>query len=191
MAWRAPPTGKTGFFSWFSVVVLLRPPSLRAALRQPLKRLMDIVLAAALLLLAAPALALVTLAVRLDGTGGPVSYSHRRVGRGGCEFGCLKFRTMVPDAEAVLAALLARDPEARAAYLDLEMRRHRDMTIAAGWFQQRDRIRVDQLDVAADVLGLITGPDPWMHLTVARGWDVAAYRTWLTAQLVHLSDNLA
>ncbi|AOX45670.1 TetR/AcrR family transcriptional regulator [Microbacterium sp. BH-3-3-3] len=95
---------------------------------------------------------------------------------------------------AIVRAMVAAadsDPEARAAYLDLEMRRHRDMTIAAGWFLQRDRIRVDQVALAADVLGLLTGPDPWTHLTVARGWDVAAYRTWLTAQLVHLSDNLA
>ena len=95
---------------------------------------------------------------------------------------------------AIVRAMLAAadsDAEVRAAYLDLEMRRHRDMTIAAGWFLQRDRIRVDQVALAADVLGLITGPDPWTHFTVARGWDLAAYRSWLTAQLVHLADNLA
>jgi AcrR family transcriptional regulator len=95
---------------------------------------------------------------------------------------------------AIVRAMLAAadgDVEVRAAYLDLEMRRHRDMTIAAGWFLQRDRIRIDQLALAADVLGLLTGPDPWTHFTVARGWDVDAYRSWLTAQLLHLSDNLA
>ncbi|MDQ1123638.1 TetR/AcrR family transcriptional regulator [Microbacterium trichothecenolyticum] len=95
---------------------------------------------------------------------------------------------------AIVRAMLAAadsDPEVRVAYLDLEMRRHRDMTIAAGWFLQRERIRVDQVAIAADVLGLVTGPDPWTHFTVARGWDVDAYRSWLTAQLVHLSDNLA
>jgi len=95
---------------------------------------------------------------------------------------------------AIVRAMLAAadgDPEVRAAYLDLEMRRHRDMTIAAGWFLQRDRIRIDQLALAADVLGLITGPDPWTHFIVARGWDVAAYRSWLTAQLTRLADNLA
>jgi AcrR family transcriptional regulator len=95
---------------------------------------------------------------------------------------------------AIVRAMLAAadgDAEVRAAYLDLEMRRHRDMTIAAGWFLQRDRIRIDQLALAADVLGLLTGPDPWTHFTVARGWDVDAYRSWLTAQLLHLSDNLA
>lgn len=94
---------------------------------------------------------------------------------------------------AVVRAMLAAadsDPDVRAAYLDLEMRRHRDMTIAAGWFLQRGRIRVDQVAIAADVLGLITGPDPWTHFTVVRGWDVAVYRSWLTAQLVRLADHL-
>ncbi|KSU56304.1 TetR/AcrR family transcriptional regulator [Microbacterium enclense] len=94
---------------------------------------------------------------------------------------------------AIVRAMLAAadsDEEVRAAYEDLEQRRHRDMTIAASWFLQRDRIRVDQVALAADVLGLITGPDPWTHFTVARGWPVDAYRSWLTAQLIRLSDNL-
>lgn len=82
------------------------------------------------------------------------------------------------------------DPQVRAAYLDLESRRHRDMTIAAGWFAQRGRIGEDQFDEAADVLGLLTGPDPWTHLVVNRGWDTAAYRSWLTAQLGRLTDHL-
>ncbi|MEV7769531.1 TetR/AcrR family transcriptional regulator [Microbacterium sp. NPDC086615] len=95
---------------------------------------------------------------------------------------------------AIVRAMLAAadgDAEVRVAYLDLEMRRHRDMTIGAGWFLQRERIRVDQVAIAADVLGLITGPDPWTHFIVARGWDLATYRSWLTAQLIHLADNLA
>ncbi|GAA3034120.1 TetR/AcrR family transcriptional regulator [Microbacterium dextranolyticum] len=97
-------------------------------------------------------------------------------------------------AAAIVRAMLAAadsDDQVRAAYLDLEMRRHRDMTIAAGWFLQRGRIRVDQLADAADVLGLLTGADPWTHLIVVRGWDIAAYRSWLIAQLTRLSDNLA
>ncbi|KAA9089433.1 TetR/AcrR family transcriptional regulator [Microbacterium radiodurans] len=94
---------------------------------------------------------------------------------------------------AIVRAMLAAsdsDDHVRAAYRDLELRRHRDMTLAAGWFLQRGRIRVEQLAVAADVLGLITGPDPWTHFTVVRGWDVDAYRAWLIAQLVHLAENL-
>ena len=38
-------------------------------------------------------------------------YRHRRVGRGGQMFFCLKFRTMVPNADQVLRDLLASDSE--------------------------------------------------------------------------------
>ena len=44
---------------------------------------------------------------------GPAFFGHNRVGQGGAEFACLKFRTMVPDAEARLQDLLARVPDAR------------------------------------------------------------------------------
>src|SRR4051794_10279337 len=81
--------------------------------RQPsLKRAMDVVGAAALLVLGLPIFALIALAVRLDG--GPVFFAHERVGRGGRRFGCLKFRSMVTDSGARLEALLERDAAARA-----------------------------------------------------------------------------
>lgn len=45
---------------------------------------------------------------------GPVLYGHRRIGRHGRVFRCLKFRTMVQDSDAVLARHLAASPEAAA-----------------------------------------------------------------------------
>ncbi|TGS90854.1 sugar transferase, partial [Mesorhizobium sp. M8A.F.Ca.ET.213.01.1.1] len=44
-------------------------------------------------------------------------YGHKRIGRGGRIFSCLKFRTMVPDGERVLAAYLAANPEANAEWI--------------------------------------------------------------------------
>ena len=76
------------------------------------KRWLDVVGAACALVLFAPLLVLLALLVRLDG--GPSILAHRRVGRYGRPFGCLKFRTMVVDAEARLQTILESDPQARA-----------------------------------------------------------------------------
>jgi exopolysaccharide production protein ExoY len=72
-----------------------RPSKARAALRPPLKRALDVVGATLLLLLVAPAFALVWLLVRANG--GPAFVARRRVGRGGREFGHLAFR--IPEAD--------------------------------------------------------------------------------------------
>jgi len=50
--------------------------------------------------LLAPALAAIALAVRLTSPGGPVLYRQQRMSLDGRLFTMLKFRTMVPDAEA-------------------------------------------------------------------------------------------
>lgn len=81
--------------------------------RDPIsKRVFDRVLAAVLLLFFAPFLLLVA-AVLLLSEGRPVFFAHTRVGLGGRAFRCLKFRTMVRDADARLQRLLESDPIAR------------------------------------------------------------------------------
>lgn len=65
------------------------------------------------LLFFAPFIGLIALAI-LVSEGGPVFFAHKRIGRDGREFNCLKFRTMAVDAEARLAKLLASDREAAA-----------------------------------------------------------------------------
>lgn len=76
------------------------------------KRLMDIVLSALALLFLSPAL-LVIVGVLFLADGRPFIFSHKRIGRNGRPFSCLKFRTMRRDADARLAELLANDPECR------------------------------------------------------------------------------
>lgn len=63
------------------------------------KRLLDIVVAALLLLALAPVLALIAIAIRLE-SAGPVIFRQPRCGRGGAYFAYYKFRSMVVDAEA-------------------------------------------------------------------------------------------
>ena len=67
-------------------------------LLRSLKRGCEAVLAAVAVVLAAPVMALVALAVKLTSRG-PVLYRQTRVGEGGREFPLLKFRTMRADAE--------------------------------------------------------------------------------------------
>ncbi len=76
------------------------------------KRALDIVIAGVLLIVLSPLLVLIALLVAQDG--GTPFFVHRRAGLRGRSFGCVKFRTMVLDAERRLAAILARDPEAAA-----------------------------------------------------------------------------
>lgn len=73
------------------------------------KRGLDIVLVLLGLLLLWPLiLGLVVLLKVMDP--GPVLYGHRRVGFGGREFRCWKFRTMVVDGDAVLERYLRENP---------------------------------------------------------------------------------
>ena len=77
-----------------------------------LKRAIDLILIVASLPVVAALIAIVAIAVRCTSRG-PVFYSQRRIGRGGREFNSWKFRTMVPNAEYVLADFLAADPGLR------------------------------------------------------------------------------
>jgi len=85
------------------------------------KRVFDLLGAGLGLLAVCPLLLVIAVAVKLDG-GGPVFFRQLRVGRHGQRFQMLKFRTMVPEAEAMKDALrehneaqdglfkIARDP---------------------------------------------------------------------------------
>jgi exopolysaccharide biosynthesis polyprenyl glycosylphosphotransferase len=63
-----------------------------------LKRGMDLLLAGLTLIVLSPLLLLVALAVKLD-SHGPILYLSERIGKKGRVFRCIKFRTMVSDAD--------------------------------------------------------------------------------------------
>ena len=67
--------------------------------RLVLKRIVDVIGSAIGLIVGAPLMALIALAVRADSKG-PMLYSQERVGRFGDTFKIYKFRTMAVDAEA-------------------------------------------------------------------------------------------
>ncbi|MEV4842820.1 sugar transferase [Micromonospora matsumotoense] len=88
-------------------LIHVEAPEFRGA-RKLVKELVDRSAAAVALLLLLPLVALIALAVKLDSRG-PVLFRQTRVGQGGQEFGVLKFRTMVVNADALLAELVARN----------------------------------------------------------------------------------
>jgi exopolysaccharide biosynthesis polyprenyl glycosylphosphotransferase len=83
-------------------------PVRRFGWRPVAKRAFDVVGAAGLLLVTAPALLAVAVAVKATSPG-PVLFSQERLGRDGRIFRVHKFRTMVQDAEARLAELEDRN----------------------------------------------------------------------------------
>jgi lipopolysaccharide/colanic/teichoic acid biosynthesis glycosyltransferase len=86
------------------------------------KRALDLVVAAAGLVLAAPALAAAVAAIRLESRGHPI-YRQRRVGRGGRPFEVYKLRTMVSGAEGLGAGLAVDEGDTRITRVGALLRR--------------------------------------------------------------------
>ena len=123
------------------------------------KRAFDILATSGGLAFALPLMALVCLAMIPQGW--PLVYRHRRVGRGGREFGCLKFRTMVRDADAVLERHLASDREAAAEWAATrKLRRDPRVTLVGRLLRKTSLDELPQLfNVMAGDMSLV-GPRP-------------------------------
>jgi lipopolysaccharide/colanic/teichoic acid biosynthesis glycosyltransferase len=76
------------------------------------KRGLDLLLAGLGLVASAPCWALAATLIKLE-DGGPVFYGQDRSGVGGVPFAVRKFRSMIPDAEAVVGALQASEHDPR------------------------------------------------------------------------------
>lgn len=114
-------------------------------------RILDVVLGLAALIFVLPLMLLTAAAIKVQ-DGGPVLFGHMRLGRGGGAFRCWKFRSMVVNAEERLAAVLARDPCARAEWeADQKLRRDPRIT-ALGRF-----IRLTSIDELPQLLNVLRG----------------------------------
>jgi exopolysaccharide biosynthesis polyprenyl glycosylphosphotransferase len=97
-----------------------------------IKRLMDIVIAALVLLGALVIGPIIALAIRLDSPG-PIFFIQTRVGRGGRPFKIVKFRSMKQNAEAKLGAVWATDDDPRITRVGRALRRSRLDEIPQMW----------------------------------------------------------
>lgn len=121
-----------------------------ALLRPAAKRALDILGAGAILLFCLPIFLVLALLVKRDG--GPIFYAHERVGLGGRLFGCLKFRSMVADADRRLAALLEHDPQARREWEATRKLRHDPRVTWVGRF-----LRASSLDELPQLVNVLRG----------------------------------
>lgn len=137
-------------------------------LRLGAKRALDILGASALLLATLPVFLILAVLVKMDG--GKVFYAHERVGRGGRLFGCLKFRSMVADADRRLAMLLERDPIARAEWESTRKLKNDPRVTWVGRF-----LRGTSLDELPQIINVLRGEMSLVGPRPVQAAELAAY----------------
>lgn len=128
-------------------------------IRDTPKRVLDILGAALLGIVFLPLILAVAVLLRREG--GPIIFRHRRIGRNGKAFDCLKFRSMVPDADRVLRELLERHPELKAEWLrDHKLRDDPRVTVVGRFLRRTSLDELPQLwNVIRGEMSLV-GPRP-------------------------------
>jgi exopolysaccharide biosynthesis polyprenyl glycosylphosphotransferase len=135
-------------------VLGLNPPWLPRSSRA-IKRVVDVAVASGLLILFAPVLAVLALAIKLDSRG-PVLFTQERVGRKGRTFRLLKLRTMTTDAEARREELLGLSADPNWLKVENDPR----VTVVGGWLRRLSLDELPQLwNVVRGEMSLV-GPRP-------------------------------
>jgi undecaprenyl-phosphate galactose phosphotransferase len=164
---------RSQFIFGHDVVLLMERGGLLRRPAQMLKRAFDLAASGAALIVLVPVFGILARMAKADG--GPALFGHERVGRGGATFRCLKFRTMVEDAETRLKDLLESDPAAR----DEWERYHklRNDPRLTRWGALMRRTSLDELPQLYNVLRgdmSLVGPRPPTKAELSRyGEDVA------------------
>lgn len=165
---------QTNFFSHDTVMFSFNN-SLARPMSRVTKLLFDIAGAFVLLTATAPVLLTIAAAIKLDG--GPIFYAQRRIGAGGREFNCLKFRSMVPEADDVLRRILVQDLAAALEWKATHKLRDDPRVTPIGRFLRRTSL--DELPQLFNVLRLemsLVGPRPIVQSEVVRyGEDFVSY----------------
>jgi exopolysaccharide production protein ExoY len=131
-------------------------------------RALDILVSLGALILLLPLLLATLLAVKITSPG-PIFFAHRRLGLGGVSFPCLKFRTMVIDAEERLRHILETDEEARAEWArDHKLKRDPRITPIGRFLRASSIDELPQLlNVLRGEMGIV-GPRPIVIGEVSR-----------------------
>jgi lipopolysaccharide/colanic/teichoic acid biosynthesis glycosyltransferase len=139
------------------------------------KRAFDIVGALLLAIVFAPLLLVIPLLMWRQG--GQILYRHRRVGLNGELFPCMKFRTMMPDADRLLWRLLGADPSLRTEWLSTQKLQNDPRVTALGRFLRRTSL--DELPQLWNILRgdmSLVGPRPVVPEELSRyGRNASVY----------------
>jgi len=148
------------------------PAELRGAYT---KRIFDVVGALLLGIALSPFIIAICIMIRLEGR--PILFWHKRIGRNGKAFLCLKFRTMDPDAEETLRELLKANPALRDEWTENHKLRNDPRITATGRFLRQSSL--DELPQLWNILRgemSLVGPRPIVRAELLRyGREVATY----------------
>jgi lipopolysaccharide/colanic/teichoic acid biosynthesis glycosyltransferase len=137
------------------------------------KRLLDIFFSLLFLSVTLPFLIIIALLIKLCSPQGSVLYKHKRIGKDGKLFGCLKFRTMVPDADQKLQQYLQENPAFQEEYQNYFKLKH-DPRIIRGIGHFLRNTSFDELPQFINVLGgqmSIIGPRPIVEAEIPKYGD--------------------
>ena len=152
------------------VPVVYVEPRHRHGWRALAKRAFDLVVAGAVLAVLSPVLAAIAVAIRLDSPG-PVLFRQERVGKDGEPFKVLKFRTMVTNAEELLASLMAQSEGAGPLF---KMKRDPRVTRVGSFLRKTSLDELPQLwNVLRSEMSLV-GPRPALRSEMAE-WSEELY----------------
>jgi undecaprenyl-phosphate galactose phosphotransferase len=124
------------------------------------KRTFDVAMSAMLMVVLSPLILVLSIAIK-RASHGPITYSQKRIGRHGVPFECIKFRTMVSDADAQLHRWSQDNPELYAEYLKTYKLRDDPRVTAIGkWLRRTSLDELPQLwNVLRGDMSLV-GPRP-------------------------------
>jgi undecaprenyl-phosphate galactose phosphotransferase len=161
------------FFSHDTMLVTYRN-NLAKPLQRIAKIAFDLSVATLALIVLAPLLLMVALLVKLDG--GPMLFLHSRIGAGGREFKCLKFRSMSVHSDSMLERLLIRNSGAAAEWAATHKLRNDPRVTRIGRLLRKTSL--DELPQLFNVLRLemsLVGPRPIVRHEVPRYAEDIAY----------------
>ena len=136
--------------------------------RQLFKRGMDVLLSLLGLIVLSPFFIIVALCIFIEDPGNPF-YSQRRIGKNGVPFNCLKFRSMVRNADSMLESLLEKNPSLADEWEKKQKLAYDPRILRLGHFLRRSSI--DELPQLINVLKgemSFVGPRPILENQITK-----------------------